>query len=258
MRKRLSIYTLILSLFVISYGCKKDKVENNNTEETWTDDENVITFIMEYNSNKLKKYSKLINDSLYQYFTYEYADTTVIQNSFNKNHEKLSSIIYFVDSFGKAILYNTFDSDSILICETSVIYSTNGFPEEFIINDLYAGNINFQIENNGEDITSEEGNMLYIYYDFFDTLSMVCVPYDLFYRITPSYSGVFGEVNQHLLQSYYQTSAGPGSIIRNYRFKYTLDSEGKVIKITKYQKEYSRNEEIPSYGIIQHINYEYI
>lgn len=214
---------------------------------------------MEYGSNnKLKKYSKLINDTLYQYFTYEYTDSIVIQNNFDKNHEKLSNIVYFVNSCGKATSYNTFNSDSVLICETSINYSFNEFPEEFIINDLYAGNFSCIITNDGKGITSEEGNMLYIYYQFYDTLSIACIPYNLFYRVVPSYNGVFGKVNQHLLQSYYQTSARPGSTIRNYRFEYILNTEGKVIKVEKYQKEYTRGDEIPSSGIIQHINYEYI
>jgi len=259
---KLLIYLVISSFLVFGFGCKKDKpVTQKDSNDKWITDKNVLTFKLEYTSTKkLKKCSKFINDTLSEYFTIDYMDTTAIQKYFNKNSIQTHFRLYFIDTNKRTTKYHDLNADSSIYTKNNFTYSTSGFPNNETI-DIIESNYNdiyYKINDNGNDITYEEGNLLYNYYTPSDTISKLEIPLDLFYQIIPTYIGVFGKVNKHLLRKYYQTSAGPSSIARSYRFEYTLDSEGKVLEFKKYKKEYPRDSTPPTNGIIQQIKYKYV
>ncbi|MBN2683224.1 MAG: hypothetical protein JXR58_12000 [Bacteroidales bacterium] len=243
-----SLAQLILLILVIGVlSCRKETAEKSFI---WNDSETIITYRMEFNAeNKLIKSSKFVNDELNLYTIVDYSDSMVVTTSYDNNFEKSSNTVYKLDLSGRATNRNYFDEDSNLIETDTIIYYSSGFIEEY-------GWLTFT--NNGENITGANfESFLYLSYSFTDTLVHTKIPYDLD-SWEPSIIDVFGESNKHLLHGSSRYVAGPPGSSSSINYKYILDSEGRVIEMKKYSKDYPRHGPDPTSGTVYTYKYEYV
>lgn len=235
----------ISCLLLFSYGCKKESEADN-----WKINDVVVTFKLEYNANEqLTKYAQLRNDSLFEFYTYDYSDTSLTEKRFDQNSQEIGHKVFVLDTNGRGVksyplVHNNIDT---------IIYAPSGFLDSILVQNIYP----IIFSDNGSEIISESIDMRYTTFTPSEIIGKVSLPDRYSLNVVPLFTGSFGATNQHLFASYTTGVAGPGGSITRGRFEYEFDSDGYVTQVKKYEKLSYRYEPEPEYGTISYVNYEY-
>lgn len=236
---------VISCLLLFSYGCKKDSEDDH-----WKINDLVVTFKLEYNTfEQLTKYSELRNDSLFEFYTYDYSDTSLTEKRFDKNSEENGQTIFMLDTNGRGVKSYPLVNNNI----DTIIYSPSGFLNSISVENVYP----IVFSDNGSEIISESIDMHFITFTPSEIISKVSLPDRYSLNVVPLFTGYFGATNQHLFASYTTGIAGPGGSITRGSFEYEFDSDGYVTQVKKYEILTYRNQPEPKYGTISYVNYEY-
>lgn len=240
---------LITCALLFSYGCHEKRFDD---DEKWIISDDLISFRLEYNTQKqLTKYSRFRNDSLSSYHTFDYIDSSLTERVFDQNSVETAEIIFTLDTNGRAVKsYSAFEN---YIMDT-ITYSTSGFLNSV----LFINNSSFIFNDNGSELNLESAYLFSIIYTPSEILSKTDLPNTYSLNVVLRFTGLFGRMDQHLIESYNSVVYGPGRRSTTGSFEYEFDAQGYVTQVKQYISTIHRNQPEHEYGLISYVTYEYV